>query len=137
MKISMYTDGAARGNPGPAGIGVVIYDDNNAILDEYCAYLGTATNNEAEYRALIAGLERAARHVPCSLSIFMDSELVARQMNGVYRVKHPNLIGLFETARAKLSAFEKVIIAHIPREKNKAADRMANKAIDTASPSNL
>lgn len=132
MKLTIYTDGAARGNPGPAGIGVAIYNEENALLEEHCCYLGTATNNVAEYRALLTGLDLAKKYLPCTLDFFLDSELVVRQMNGVYRVKDQNLAVLFRNARAQLADFQQVTFTHIPREKNKIADKLANRAIDTA-----
>lgn len=132
MKIKLYTDGAARGNPGPAGIGVVIYNENNEVIDQHCRFLGTATNNVAEYEALVAGLELAKKYLPCSVQVHMDSELVVRQMLGRYRVKNEQLIVYFNSATKLKSHFEAISFTHIPREKNKLADQLANQALDNA-----
>jgi len=129
-RIRLYTDGAARGNPGEAGIGILLYDENGVTIDHYCEYIGTATNNVAEYRALVAGLRLAQKHRPCCVQVFMDSELLVKQMNGEYRVKNEILAEHFKTAKAMLPAFNEICFSHIPREKNSAADRLANKAID-------
>lgn len=132
MNLHLYTDGAARGNPGPAGVGIVIYDENGEILAQDCKYLGTATNNIAEYQGLLAGLQLAQKYQPCSVKVFMDSELIVRQMTGLYKVKNEGLIGFFRAAREIVGSFEKVDFTHIPREKNKLADSLANQAIDKA-----
>jgi ribonuclease HI len=132
MKLQIYTDGAARGNPGPAGIGVVICDDRGQVIEEFCKYLGTATNNIAEYNALVAALELAQKRIPCSIDFFLDSELVVQQMRGVYKVKNENLAAYVRSARQLLGRFEQVSFTHIPRERNKQADSLANKAIDAA-----
>ncbi len=130
MNLKMFTDGAARGNPGEAGIGAILYDDKGTVLEEYCRYLGCATNNAAEYQALIAGLTIAKKHNPEFLEIYMDSELLVHQLSGKYRVKNEHLAAFHAVAKGLLSGFRKVRIAHVPREKNKEADRLANKAID-------
>ena len=130
MNLTIYTDGAARGNPGQSGIGVIVYNEQGEAIEEYCEYLGTATNNVAEYRALIAGLTLAKKYLPCSIQFYMDSELLVQQMLGKYRVKNDILSGYFNTAQQMIPQFSGVNFTHIPREKNKYADRLANKAID-------
>lgn len=130
MNLRIFTDGAARGNPGPAGIGVVIYDGADKVLEDFKKYLGETTNNVAEYQGLISGLECARKYRPCSIRVHMDSELVVRQMKGEYRVKNGALVELFRTVRGMLVDFESYDFVHIPREQNKLADRLANQAID-------
>lgn len=131
MKVlRIFTDGAARGNPGPAGLGVVIEDDQGMRLRGLCRYIGTATNNQAEYLALIEGLRAASEWKPDRLDVYLDSQLVAEQMTGRYRVKNGSLAALHRQAQELLSNFPDVTIAHVPREKNKGADALANRAID-------
>jgi len=129
-KILLYTDGCCRGNPGPAGIGVVIKDPRKKILKELSEYIGEATNNIAEYSALIRGLEEAGEIGAEEVTVFMDSELVVRQINGEYRVKDEGMRGLFRRALEVLKAFKSFEIKHIDRSKNKEADSLANRAID-------
>jgi ribonuclease HI len=128
----LFADGGARGNPGPAAFGAVLIDGAGFILREIGEYIGTATNNVAEWRALVAGLAAAAELGIDDLAVRMDSELVVRQLTGVYRVKHPDLIPLHERARALLRRFKSVDVQHIPRAKNKAADALVNAALDAA-----
>jgi len=136
QNLIIYTDGVSRGNPGDAGIGVVLKDKNGAVVDEIGKYIGTTTNNVAEYTALINALEYAVKHKTVSADIFLDSELVVRQMNGVYRVKDENLALLFNKAQALIKKIRvkgqgsRVTLTHIPREKNKEADNLANKAVN-------
>lgn len=132
MKLQIFTDGAARGNPGPAGIGVVIFDEDKAVVEEYKEYIGDTTNNTAEYRALLAGLKAAKKYVPCSISFCLDSELVVHQMKGLWRVKDANLSMLCAKARDLVRDFEKVEFRYVPREQNKHADKLANQALDQA-----
>jgi len=131
-KVVIYSDGGSRGNPGPAGIGVVIFDLGGKELKRFGKYLGTATNNHAEYRALIVGLEFAleigAKTVVCNL----DSELVVRQLQGKYKVREEGLKPLAEEALRLTGKFLQVTFNHIPREKNKLADEMVNQALDDA-----
>lgn len=131
-RLEIYTDGASRGNPGHAGIGVVIFDGGGKVLEKFGEYIGRATNNIAEYKGLIAGLKRAKKYLPCSLSLYLDSELVVKQIKGEYRTKDEALKGYFEFARQLLSEFEKFQIKHIPRENNTTADKLANASIDEA-----
>lgn len=128
----LYADGAARGNPGPAGAGAALVDEDGHVVAEAMRHLGHATNNVAEYTALIIGLEAARRHDVQDLEIRMDSKLVVEQMNGKWRIKHPNLKPLATQAGALLATFPKRRISHIPREQNGVADALANRAIDEA-----
>lgn len=132
MKAVLYADGAARGNPGPAGAGAVLEDDHGAVLAEVARYLGRATNNVAEYSALIAGLEEARRRGVTDLDIRMDSLLVVRQMQGLWKIKHPGLKPLALRAGALLAEFPTRKIDHVPRDANAHADALANRAIDEA-----
>lgn len=127
----LETDGAARGNPGLAGAGIIIKDDNGHVLETIGKFLGVSTNNQAEYQALIAGLEAVERYQPDEVTVKMDSELVVKQMNGQYRVRHPEIIPLFSQAVELAAKLPHVTFQHIPREQNPGADRVANVAIDT------
>jgi ribonuclease HI len=132
----MYCDGASSGNPGPSGIGVVInfigegkrHPGKNAS-HRISEFIGTATNNVAEYSALLKGLETARSLGVQNIKIFMDSELLARQINGIYRVKNKNLIPLWVKAMKILREFSHYTVAHVPREMNKEADSLARRAI--------
>lgn len=125
-----YTDGAARGNPGPAGAGVYIVDMHDVFVDEAQLYLGEATNNVAEYRALLLALDRLEALSAKEVIIRADSQLMIRQLTGEYRVKNEGLKPLYTEARARLRTFASVTLEHVPRESNKEADRLANRAID-------
>jgi len=129
--LEIYIDGASKGNPGHSGVGIVIYRDGQ-VLKRISSYIGKATNNIAEYTALIYALEEALLLKANSLKINTDSQLLARQINKVYKVKHEGLIGLYERAMHLLSGFEKVLVNHIPREENSSADRLATEAIKKA-----
>ena len=128
-KLILYTDSAARGNPGPAAIGIVLTDERGNEIEALGETIGHATNNEAEYRALLRGLERAAQHGD-TVEIRMDSELLARQLNGAYRVRAANLKPLHAQAQRALKQFKRATIAIIPRELNRRADALANEALD-------
>jgi ribonuclease HI len=128
--LRLYTDGAARGNPGPAGLGVVIEAEDGARLRGFCRYIGTATNNRAEYLALLEGLKAVREWKPDRLEVFLDSLLVVEQMAGRYRVRDAALAPLHREARALLDSFPAASIAHVRREKNRGADALANRAID-------
>lgn len=128
--LTILADGAARGNPGPAAIGVVIMDETESILRELSWTIGEATNNQAEYQALIAGLEAAAEMRAIKVTVNMDSELVVRQLQGTYKVKSPKLAPLFQRAQGLRSRFQSFQIAHVPRERNRRADALANRALD-------
>jgi ribonuclease HI len=128
----LMVDGAARGNPGEAGCGAVICDETGKVLEELCRYLGHATNNVAEYQALLMGLEGVVRLGGKKLRVQSDSELMVRQINGLYRVKDEKLKELYQRALGWLRRLEAYRIIHVPREHNSLADRLANKAIDEA-----
>lgn len=128
-KLTIFSDGASKGNPGDAGIGVVITGEDGTVLQEICEYIGKTTNNVAEYQALIRGLQEAGRLGAEELQISTDSELMARQLVGVYKVKSKLLKPLHEEAVALLRGFGKVRITHVMREFNKRADRLANEAV--------
>jgi len=130
MKVKLHTDGASRGNPGEAGLGVIIYGAEGQKLLEVSEYLGFTTNNVAEYRALLRGLEEARNLGATEVEIFTDSELLARQINGQYKVKNSGLIPLYQKAKELLSQFAAAQVTHVRRELNKEADRLANLAID-------
>jgi ribonuclease HI len=131
-KLTAFVDGAARGNPGRAGAGVVIKDENGAVLEKQSLFLGEATNNTAEYRALLLALRRARELGATSLQVFSDSELLVQQINGRYRVRVAHLQALCQEAIRLMKDVGSVNVSHIPREKNSDADEMANRAIDEA-----
>jgi ribonuclease HI len=126
----VYTDGASRGNPGPAGVGVVIEDDRGMRLRGLHRWLGVTTNNEAEYQALIEGLKAVSDWKPDRVELYLDSKLVVEQMNGRYRVKSAELAPLYKRASDLVQQLPEVKITHVEREKNKGADALANMAID-------
>ena len=128
--LRLRTDGASRGNPGLAAVGVVIEDDKGNRLRTFHRFIGTATNNEAEYQALIDGLKAVAEWKPDRLEVYLDSKLVVEQMNGSFRVKKPELQPLYKAAKELLGAFEEVEIKHVERENNRGADKLANLALD-------
>lgn len=129
-KLIIYTDGGARGNPGPAGIGAVIFDEHKALVAEISEYLGVATNNQAEYKALIAALKKAASLGAAELECYLDSELVVKQLKREYKVKNKDLAPLFLMIHNLSLNFKKISYTHIPRERNQAADKLANEAMD-------
>jgi ribonuclease HI len=130
MKLTIYSDGGARGNPGPAGIGAVLYNENKRVVAEVAEFLGVTTNNQAEYRALIAALKKAASLGATEADCYLDSELVVKQLNREYRVKDKDLAPLFLEIHNLSLNFRKITYTHIPRERNKEADRLANAAMD-------
>ena len=129
-KLIIYTDGGARGNPGPAGIGAIIYDADKNILAELSEYIGIATNNQAEYRAVILAIKKALEIEAQELEFFLDSELVVKQLNGEYRVRNKDLMPIFLEIKNYLKNFSQVSFSHVRRELNKEADRLANEAMD-------
>lgn len=129
MKIILYTDGASRGNPGPAAIGIVLADMTGKIVAEFGEAIGATTNNEAEYRALLRGLDRALHHAT-EIEIRTDSELMVRQLKGSYKVRAENLKPLHDQAQRALKKFKRFTIAIVPRELNRRADALANEALD-------
>ncbi len=136
-KLTVYLDGASRGNPGPAGVGIVISDEKGKVISEINEYIGKTTNNVAEYAALIRALEEIgiiAGKPPKEVAVkfYLDSELLVNQINGTYRTKDKNLFSLLQQVRKLSSNFTKVEYQYIPREKNKIADKLANKAINLA-----
>jgi ribonuclease HI len=130
LKLVVHVDGGARGNPGPAAIGVVVADEDGAVLEELAERIGDATNNVAEYRAVLAGVSRAAQLGATEVELINDSELVARQLTGAYKVKHPAMKPLYEQALAGLRAFDSWRIHSVPRAQNARADGLVNEALD-------
>ena len=128
--ITAYFDGGARGNPGPAGFGVHIVDDNGRVLAEIAEGIGVATNNVAEYRGLLAALQWAVDHGVNELHVRGDSLLLVQQMRGVYKVKHEGLIPLHRAARNLCVRIGRVTFEHVRREQNKDADRLSNLGMD-------
>ena len=131
-KIIAYVDGASRGNPGPSSLGVVIQDSDGKTLKTISARIGTATNNIAEYYALIFALQEAIIMKAVELQVYTDSELVARQFSGEYKIKEPTLQQLFLLVTHLKQGFKKLTVSHVPREKNKLADEAANQALDSS-----
>jgi ribonuclease HI len=129
-RVIINCDGAARGNPGPAGAGAIVVDEDGAILAEVAEGLGETTNNVAEYTAVIRGLEEAKRLGAHEVLLRSDSQLLINQLTGRYRVKAPHLQPLHRRARALLAGFAKVDLEHVPRERNVEADRLANLGVD-------
>ena len=125
-----HVDGGARGNPGPAGYGVVIEDQHGARIAEFSRYLGHHTNNFAEYSGLVAALSYARERKHSALRVLSDSELMVRQMNGVYKVRSPELRPLYEEAKRLSRRLQWFRIEHVRRDKNAEADRLANEAMD-------
>jgi len=125
-------DGGARGNPGPAAIGVVVATPEGEVLEEASERIGEATNNVAEYRAVLLGLERARALGATEVEVINDSELVARQVQGAYKVKHPGLRPLYDQAMAALRGFERWSVRSVPREQNAHADDLVNAALDAS-----
>ncbi|MDU9050884.1 MAG: ribonuclease HI family protein [Candidatus Electrothrix sp. Rat3] len=126
----LFTDGASRGNPGEAGAGSVLFDGDGGELAARSLYLGQCTNNVAEYKALIMGLQSVLELDCGKVEIFLDSQLIVRQIQGQYKVKHPALKPLFEEVKGLLAKVNNWSIAHVPREQNKRADELANRGID-------
>jgi ribonuclease HI len=131
--LQLHIDGASRGNPGEAGYGVFVTDADGAEVASLYGYLGRATNNVAEYQALLQALRFAALRGAKRVRIYSDSELVVRQVNGQYKVKHPDMQALHAEARALLGGFHDAQIAHVRREQNRQADKLANTALDLKS----
>jgi ribonuclease HI len=129
-KLTVNVDGGARGNPGPAAIGVVVRDADGAVVDSVGETIGRATNNVAEYRALLRGLELAAAHGGTELELIGDSELVVRQIEGRYKVKNAAMKELYTQAKQALAEFDGWSIRHVKRAQNADADRLVNEALD-------
>ena len=130
MKVVVHVDGGARGNPGPAAAAAVISSPDGEPLDEAARRIGATTNNVAEYRALLLGLERAKALGADEVEVVNDSELVAKQVNGAYKVKHPDMKALHAEAVAALSGFDAWSIRSVPRAQNADADALVNQALD-------
>ena len=131
-RVKMWVDGASRGNPGQAAIGVVIKDELGKIITRISRRIGKTTNNQAEYKAIIVALEKAIEFGITSVEIKSDSELVVKQINGEYRVKKAVLKPLYQQVKQSQGLLEGFAITHIPREQNREADRLANMALDSA-----
>jgi ribonuclease HI len=132
LKLVVHVDGGARGNPGPAAIGVVVSEPGGTVVDELAERIGVATNNVAEYTALLRGIERARELGADEIEIINDSELVARQLTGAYKVKHPAMRPLYLDAMAALRKFRDWRIRSVPRAQNARADALVNQALDGA-----
>jgi ribonuclease HI len=131
----LRTDGASRGNPGPAAAGVVVEDPSGRLIARGKRVLGRMTNNQAEYRALILGLKAIQRYTPTSVTVYLDSELVVQQMTGRYRVRDASLRPLYDEAVAAANVLPEVRFVHVPRAQNHLADSLANEALDAQQPS--
>ena len=129
-RVVVNVDGGARGNPGPAAIAAVVADPGGEVLESRGELIGRATNNVAEYRALLLGIERAAAIGATELELVGDSELIVKQVRGEYRVKDASLRELHSQVRAALAGFERWSIRNVPREENAHADRLVNEALD-------
>ena len=133
LQVLMYCDGGSRGNPGPSAIGAVVYDatsDDELILAEVSECIGVATNNVAEYKAMLAGLDAALALGATTITVRADSKLLIEQLKGNYKVKHPNLQPLHADAAKKVKRFDRVTLEHVRREYNTVADALANRALD-------
>jgi ribonuclease HI len=130
-ELEIYIDGASKGNPGPSSVGVVVCQGGQTIKN-ISSYIGNATNNIAEYTALIYGLQEGLMLKAESIKVNTDSQLLYRQIKKIYKIKSPNIAGLYNQALHLMSAFKSVSINHITREKNKGADKLANKAVKEA-----
>ncbi|MFN0117558.1 MAG: ribonuclease HI family protein [Elusimicrobiota bacterium] len=135
-KVITFTDGASRGNPGHAGVGVLLFNEHDDKLFQDYQYIGQCTNNEAEYRALLLALDRVAEITHGVVECFADSELLVRQMNGQYAIKSEKLLKFYDEVKQRIAKFKQVTFHHVPREhpKLRLADALANKAIDEAKP---
>jgi len=133
MKVVVHVDGGARGNPGPAAAGAVISTPEGEVLDEAAEAIGVATNNVAEYRGLLLGLRHASVLGASEVEVVNDSELIAKQVNGTYKVKHPDMKPLHAAALEALSQFERWSIRSVPRAQNAGADALVNQALDAHS----
>jgi ribonuclease HI len=132
MKLIVHVDGGARGNPGPAAAAAVITTPDGELVDEHAQLLGTATNNVAEYRALLLGLARALELGASEVEVIGDSELIAKQVQGLYKVKHPAMRPLYLDAMEALRGFDRWVIRTVPRARNADADALVNAALDQA-----
>ncbi len=131
MSLVIHIDGAARGNPGPAAFGAVFSRDGQLLAEEK-RFVGHTTNNVAEYLALLHALQRALQMGERRVQIFSDSELLVRQLNGIYQVRDPKLRQLYDQAQALIRQFDEIRIIHVPRKQNRQADKLCNQALDEA-----
>jgi ribonuclease HI len=129
-RLTFYIDGASRGNPGKAAVGIVVLDGKGHVIDEVKRYIGETTNNMAEYQALIEALTEGKRLGGRVIHVFSDSELLVRQMNGIYKVRDSKLLDFYNEAKRLISSFKEFKIDHITRDKNSKADSLANEALD-------
>jgi ribonuclease HI len=131
-EVSLYTDGGCRGNPGPGAIGILICDAASIVLHEHAECIGHTTNNQAEYRALIKGLDLCAQYTRGRVSCYCDSQIVVKQVTGAYRLKHETLRVLFDEVKRRMQRFQEVVLQHVPREHHgiAQADRLLNDAFD-------
>ena len=136
-KVKLYADGGSRGNPGPSASGFVILDQSDNMIHADNKYLGVTTNNQAEYHALLSGLEWCVNEGVREVEVFLDSMLVVNQLKGKFKVKNRDLWSLYETAKSRSEKFSKITYMHVPRELNKLADREVNKALDAVKGSDI
>jgi len=132
MRVTVHVDGGSRGNPGPAAIAAVVADEHGEVLDEAAEAIGSATNNVAEYRAVLLGVERARALGATEIELVNDSQLVERQLQGAYKVKHADMKPLHAQAVKALAGFDRWSIRSVPREQNAEADALVNQALDAA-----
>jgi len=130
VKATLFADGGSRGNPGPAASGAVLYDEHGELVEEIGSFLGVATNNIAEWTALVEGLEAALARGVDDIAVRLDSELVVKQLSGEYRVKNAGLVPLHARAKTLLRKFARTDIRHVPRKANAAADAVVNQVLD-------
>lgn len=135
VRLVVHIDGASKGNPGPAGAAAVFEDEDGRPAGKVHRFLGRRTNNEAEYAALLIALEEALRRGARSLDVVSDSELLVRQLEGTYKVRHPGLLPLYQEAQTRIRKLARFSARHVPREQNREADRLANEAIRESSSS--
>lgn len=129
-EVKIYTDGGSRGNPGQSAGAFVICKMDDTVVEKTGFYLGVLTNNQAEYRALIRGLEKLSQIGVRRINVFMDSEFIVRQLNGLYKVKNAGIKPLFSEVQAQLQNFDSVVFSHVPRAKNSLADKEVNRILD-------
>lgn len=130
MKIIIYTDGGSRGNPGPAAIGAVLYNQDQKIVATISAYIGETTNNQAEYQALLAAVKKVHDFHPDEVVCYLDSELVVKQMNRIYKIKDLGLQKIYIQLLHEIKNIPSISFHHVPRAQNKEADRLVNQALD-------
>lgn len=129
-EVKLYGDGGSRGNPGPSAYGFAILDMNDNVLFKKGQYIGVTTNNQAEYKAVLFGLEEAKKQGVKKIEVYLDSQLVVNQMNGSYKVRNQDLLPIYSSIKGLLKDFENISFTHVPRELNKLADSMVNEALD-------